>query len=104
MPISISNLAQVLVFKVKMTAGKHKKKLIFALVVLLVGYVAKKKLTLGHVLSFVEGVTRLIQALPLPEAPRMRQLAEYEHPNTVPLKGILEATGLEEIKRRIGRK
>ena len=34
----------------------------------------------------------------------MRRLAEYEHPSTVPLKGILEATQLEEIKKKIAKK
>ena len=66
MPVSLTNLTQILVWKVKHTAGKHKKKLIFALVLLLGGYIAKKKLTLTHVLGFVEGVTKLVQALPLP--------------------------------------
>ena len=66
MPISLSNLTQVLVWKVKMTAGRHKKKLIFALVILIVGYIAKKKLTLAHMLGFVEALTKIVQALPLP--------------------------------------
>lgn len=66
MPISLTNLTQVLMWKVKMVAGRHRKKLIFGLVLLIVGYIAKKKLTLNHVLSFVEGVTKLVQALPLP--------------------------------------
>ena len=53
-------------WKVKMVAGRHRKKLIFGLVLLIVGYIAKRKLTFNHVLSFVEGVTKLVQALPLP--------------------------------------
>ena len=66
MPISLNNLGQLLFWKIKNTASQHKKKLIFALVLLIVGYIAKKKLTFGHVLSFVTGLTKLVQALPLP--------------------------------------
>lgn len=66
MPISLSNLTQVLVWKIKRIAGEHKKKLILALVLLIGGYIAKKKLTLAHILSFVEALTKVVQALPLP--------------------------------------
>jgi len=104
MPVSLTNLTQILMWKVKLTAGKHKKKLIFGLVMLIVAYIAKRKMTLEHLLGFVGGVTRLVQSLPLPEAPRMRKIADYEHPTTLPLKGILEATNLDEIKRKIGKK
>lgn len=72
-----------------MMAGKHKKKLIFAFVFLIVAYIAKKKLTIAHVLAFVSGITKLIQALPLPEDPKLRRIAEYEHPPTIPLKSII---------------
>ena len=58
-----------------MTASRHKKKLILAIVLVLAGYVAKKKMTLGHILSFVDFLTRTIQALPLPDAPKLRTLA-----------------------------
>jgi ATP phosphoribosyltransferase len=104
MPVSLSNLSQILIFKVKSTASHHKKKLIFAVVMLLLGYIAKKKLTVGHVITFVESLTRIVQALPLPEAPRLRKMAEYEHPNTVPLKAIIDATKLEEIKKKCSRR
>lgn len=66
MPVSLSNLTQLLVFKLKSTASRHKKKLILLLVIVVVGYVAKKKLTLSHLLSFVELVTKFVQSLPLP--------------------------------------
>jgi hypothetical protein len=75
MPISLSNLSQILMFKLKMTAGRHKKKLIFAVVLLLGAYIAKKKLTLAHILAFVSGITKLVQALPLPEDPKMRRIS-----------------------------
>ena len=104
MPVSLSNLSQILIFKVKMVASRHKKKLIFAFVFLLAAYVAKKKLTLSHILTFVCGVTKLIQALPLPSDPKMRRIAEYEHPDTIPLKCILDAIRLDEIRKKIARK
>lgn len=66
MPISLSNLTQILMFKVKHLASKHKKKIIFAIVLFLAAYVAKKKLTVNHVITFVGGITRLVQTLPLP--------------------------------------
>lgn len=89
MPISLSNLTQLLLFKAKSIAKTHKKKLIVLLVVVVAGYIAKKKLTMSHVISCIEVITKLVQALPLPEAPKLRNIAEYEHPNTVPLKAIL---------------
>ena len=104
MPISLGNLSQILMFKVKMIAGRHKKKLIFAIVFLLLAYIAKKKLTLGHIISFVSGITRLVQFLPLPSDPKMRKIAEYEHPDTIPLKNILEAIRLDDIKKKIAQK
>lgn len=77
MAISLSNLTQLLLFKLKSTASNHKKKLILLLVLILLGYIAKKKLTVAHVLSCVELLTKFVQALPLPSAPKMRTLAEY---------------------------
>ena len=104
MPISLSNLSQILIFKIKMTASKHKKKLIFAVVLLVVGYIAKKKLTFSHILTFVTAITKLVQSLPLPEAPKLRNTAEYEHPNTIPVKAIIEATAMDELRKKIARK
>lgn len=104
MPISLSNLAQLLLFKIKTTASRHKKKLILLLVLLLAGYIAKKKLTIAHILTFIQLLTKAVQALPLPEAPKLRNIAEYEHPHTVPMKAILEATNLDELKRKISKK
>ena len=69
MTISLSNLAQILIFKVKMLTNAHKKKLIFALVLAITAYIAKKKLTVSHIIRFVEIITKIIQALPLPQSP-----------------------------------
>lgn len=77
MPISLSNLSQLLLFKVKSIARTHRKKLIVLLVLVVAGYIAKKKLTMSHIISCVEVISKLIQALPLPEAPKLRTIAEY---------------------------
>lgn len=44
----------------------HKKKLIFLVVALALGYIIKKKMTLAHFISMVESVSKFIQYLPLP--------------------------------------
>jgi hypothetical protein len=67
----------------------HKKKLILIAVLILAGYVAKKKLTMAHLLTFIDYATRAAQYIPLPEAPKLRIIAEYEHPATNPLRAIL---------------
>lgn len=104
MPVSLSNLSQLLLFKVRSVASKHKKKLIALLVVIVAGYIVKKKATLQHVISCIGIITKLVQALPLPEEPKLRNIAQYEHPTPVPLKGLLEATRLDDIKRKISQK
>ena len=85
-------------------ALRHKKKIILVVLAVGLGYFVKRKMTLEHVLSLVNGMHKIIQHLPLPESPSMREMSEYEHPSMQPLRQILEVIGLDELKARLGRK
>lgn len=101
---TLHDLALLLANKIKHITLSHKKKIVFLLLLLLCGYIAKKKLNMAHLITFVDYACRAAQYIPLPEAPRLRLIAEYEHPETHPLRPILEAIRLSEIKERIARK
>jgi len=85
----LKNISYIAGLQLKEITRAHKKKLIFLAVLLLCGYVAKKKLTMAHLISFIDYATRAAQYIPLPEAPKLRIIAEYEHPATHPLRKIL---------------
>ena len=63
---------QALHLKLKQLTFAHKKKLILLAVLSLAAYVAKKKMTMEHVLSIVDVFSKFIQYLPLPESPNLR--------------------------------
>lgn len=66
----------------------HKKKVIAFVVLLIAGYIIKKKMTMAHLITLVETMSRFIQYLPLPDAPKLRELAKYEHPGQYAVKNI----------------
>ena len=49
---SSRNLAQLMLFKTKKVTKNHKKKIIFALALVVIAYGAKK-LTIGHFIRFI---------------------------------------------------
>lgn len=49
--VSLRNISQLLLFQTTSFAKNHKKKLILAIVLVGLGYIAKKKLTMGHILT-----------------------------------------------------
>jgi len=63
---AIKNMAQIMLFKGTQFAENHKKKLIFALVLVVLIYIAKKKLTLSHVIKFAETFSKVLELIPLP--------------------------------------
>ena len=64
--IALRNMSQLMLFKSIKLAKNHKKKIIFALILLVLGYIAKKKLTLGHLVKFAELFSKVVELLPLP--------------------------------------
>lgn len=42
------------------TASNHKKKLIAAVLLLLAGYIAKKKLTMAHIITAAEAISKFV--------------------------------------------
>jgi hypothetical protein len=63
---SLRNIAQLLLFKTAEFGRNHRKKLIFAVVLLGVGYLAKKKLTIEHAIAFAQTLSKVFEMLPLP--------------------------------------
>ena len=86
---TLKNWISLVLQKAKQIAFSHKKKLILALAILLTAIVARKTLTLDHTLKAFHAVQRIMNMLPLPEDPKLRSQAEYEHPEYVPLKGVI---------------
>ena len=93
-----------LVKKSKGLALRHKKKLLLLLALVMVGYFIRKKMTINHVLLIINAASKVIQYLPLPEAPGLREMADYEHPNFQPIRQVLEVIRLEELKAELARK
>ena len=56
----------------KNLALSHKKKIILVVLIVALGYFVRKKMTMEHVLTLVNGVYKIVQHLPLPESPEMR--------------------------------
>jgi hypothetical protein len=73
-------------------------------ILIVAAYIIKKKMTMSHLLSIIDSITKLIQYLPLPDSPKLRELNPYEHPEPVPLRAIMNAIKVEDIKMRITRK
>lgn len=69
----------------------HKKKLIAAILLLVGGYIIKKKMTMSHLITIIDCLSKLVQYLPLPDSPKLREMAVYEHPEPVPLRAIMAA-------------
>jgi len=65
-PSALKNIAQLMLFKGIGFSRTHKKKIIFALVFLVLAYIAKKKLTLAHVISLVGTFSKIVELIPLP--------------------------------------
>jgi hypothetical protein len=72
---AIKNITQLMLFKTTHFAISHKKKIVFALTLIVLIYIAKKKLTLAHVLKFAETFSKVLELIPLPEAPKLRTTA-----------------------------
>jgi hypothetical protein len=87
----LSRTRRFLLSQGKSLAINHKKKLIAFVVLLIAGYVIKRKMTMDHLVSLIQSVSQLISYLPLPDSPKLRELSKYEHPNSYPLKQIYEA-------------
>ena len=64
-------LAKIL-HQAKDLALRHKKKIILVVFIVALGYFVRKKMTMDHVLTLVNGVYKIVQHLPLPESPGMR--------------------------------
>jgi hypothetical protein len=64
--VSLRNISQLLLSQATSFAKNHKKKLILAIVLVCLGYLAKKKLTMSHILTAFETLTKIIDLLPLP--------------------------------------
>ena len=47
-------------------------------------------MTIEHVLMIINAAYKVVQHLPLPEAPGMREMTDYEHPNFQPIRQILD--------------
>jgi len=60
---------------IKLIAISHKKKLIFLVAVLLAGYIAKKKLTMAHLINIFEFMAKAMQYLPLPQDQKLRKIS-----------------------------
>ena len=44
----------------KLTAANHKKKLIVLAIIIVSGYIAKKTITLAHIIRIVESISKLV--------------------------------------------
>jgi len=76
---SARNIAQLMLFKGTRFAKNHRKKIIFALALLVLSY-GVKKITIGHMIKFAETYAKVMRLIALPQAPKLRLIAEYSHP------------------------
>ncbi len=68
----IKKTTSFLVKGTKRIVLNNKKKFIGLVVLLIAGYIIKKKMTMAHFLAIIDAITKLIQMLPLPDSPKLR--------------------------------
>lgn len=93
--------AQRLFGVIRRFLADHKKKIIGLMLLAIVGYVIKKKMSLAHLIQIVEKVLSFAEYLPLPDPPVYRPVQPIPKSEPAAFACLKTFINIEDIKARI---